>query len=184
MSRALHIFAMTLIAACGGTTTPSVAHENVTPTTQGDVHGQSPADCRVARATATARADVMVPIETRDARFAGGDAIHIDEVRGPRDDLAVCETYRVKGHYTLKSHPRAELALYVTNGKGSGEHRSTKIDAGDGTFELEVTIERLGWPHLSIFPVEGGDAFGITYFGRGPTLFQGNVEHVIDRTSR
>jgi hypothetical protein len=41
------------------------------------------------------------------------------------------------------------------------------VNKGEGTFSLFLPVTIRGWPHVSFYPVEGGEDFGGNYFGTG-----------------
>jgi hypothetical protein len=124
-----------------------------------------------ARPSSSAQADVPVPFEIGTRSFIAGDELRIDELRGDHADLVVGGKYTLRGRYRLKSHDVAILMLYVTNGDASVDPRRIDLRAGEGPFEMRFTLTALGTPHLSLYPApNGGDGFGLLYFGHGATL--------------
>jgi hypothetical protein len=116
-----------------------------------------------------------VPFSAGHCSLTNGDAIHIEAVLGTEKGFEVGGTYRVTGTYTLNSAPSAELSFYLTT---AGFNRTApirptqrmKVSKGSGRFELTQTFVTNGWPHLSFYPVHGGNGFGGLYFGSGTWL--------------
>ena len=150
-------------AAAENAATPGIV--NAVPTTP------------VAATAATAAESIsfpdVVPIEQGATRFLDGDRISITEVRGTSEAITPGNIYCIKGTYTLASHEQAVLAAYVT-AMNAGEGRSgtlkvqkITVNKGEGTFSLFLPVTIRGWPHVSFYPVEGGEDFGGNYFGTG-----------------
>jgi hypothetical protein len=160
MSPTRFVFAALALAplACGSPPQPVVAPP------------ANSAPAPVASAPAVDPYDRPVPFETGFTSPSAGDDIHIDAIRGDRPDFTAGGTYRVHGHYTLQSRPTADLMVWVTNGDLSGDKRQVEVARGDGTFDLAFTLTKMGWPHVSFYPVGGGDGFGGVYFGHEATL--------------
>lgn len=114
-----------------------------------------------------------VKFEQGATRFLDGDNITILEVRGTAETFTPGKQYLVRGKYTLKSHDRANVAAYITamdaeSGRSTSlRAQSTAVDKGDGTFTLLLPMPYRGWPHVSFYPVPGGNGFGGNYFGTG-----------------
>jgi hypothetical protein len=111
-----------------------------------------------------------------------GDAIVITAVHGTTDKIAIGNTYQIDGAYTLASHDSASLGADLTGTEPNEPHRqrvlgqSLTIYKGSGTFTLRLKVEDPGCPHVSFYPVDGGQSFGGEYFGTGsfiaPTHWQ------------
>ncbi|MGE9295951.1 MAG: hypothetical protein ACQKBV_06665 [Puniceicoccales bacterium] len=76
----------------------------------------------------------------------------------------------VSGHYKLNSLSSATLAAYVTQTEGDGSSQtlpgqSVQISQGEGSFRLSLYIRHKGWPHVSLYPAEGGSSIASVYFG-------------------
>jgi hypothetical protein len=111
-------------------------------------------------------------------RNAIGDAIVITSVRGTADTLAIGNTYRIDGAYTLGSQDEATLAAYVTAKQANiprGANKpipgqSIRITKGSGTFSVYLKVQDEGCPHVSFYPVVRGESFAGEYFGTGDFL--------------
>jgi hypothetical protein len=107
-------------------------------------------------------------------RNAVGDAIVITAVQGTADHIAIGNTYRIEGAYTLGSHEKATLSAYSTDTHRNTPHRDTipgqsvDVKKGSGTFSLLLKIEDPGCPHVSFYA--GGQAIAGEYFGTGDFL--------------
>jgi hypothetical protein len=100
-----------------------------------------------------------------------GDTIRIVEVRGPSDTLAVGNTYEVRGTYKLVSQDRAILTVNVTTDarQPHEQHPSLPrqkmiVEKGEGSFTLQFHMWHEGMPHVSFYPVSGGQGFAAHYF--------------------
>ena len=96
------------------------------------------------------------------AWFPQGDLIEITAV-GRNENLLT-----VAGRYNLVSHERATLRLYITTtNKNAGEGKSTPLEIarGRGDFALAYGPLVAGLPHVSMYPVQGGESFASLYFG-------------------
>lgn len=108
-------------------------------------------------------------------RFAdAGDWIAIDEVESTGGSMDVGDTCVVRGRYALSSQEGATLGLFVTArgpaaSTNDGRNR-VRVERGEGSFVLETTLLREGWPHVSFYPAGGGESFGGVYFGAGEWL--------------
>ncbi len=118
-------------------------------------------------------ADVSVPFDVGFTFGPRGDEIHVDEVRGDHASFVAGGTYRVRGHYVLRSQPDALLLASVMNGRTDETHGADHVvvGVGSGTFDLVLKIRDAGYPHLGLYPTHGGRGFAGTLFGRGDTLF-------------
>ena len=109
-------------------------------------------------------------------RNAVGDAIVITAVHGTAATIAIGNTYRIDGAYTLASHDRATLSTFLTATQANEPHRdmipgqSLTIQKGSGTFTVLLRVEDPGCPHVSFYPAEGGESFAGEYFGIRDTL--------------
>jgi hypothetical protein len=117
-----------------------------------------------------------VHFEVGETHFLSGDSITIDSVHGTADTVAAGNLYEIKGHYTLASHPTAELAVNVTSrnaGPTTGmQLQHVDVNQGNGTFTVYLYMWGEGWPHLSFYPTGGGSSFSALYFGNGNTLMR------------
>ncbi len=117
-----------------------------------------------------------VRFEQGETKFVDGDQILITEVRGTDPTMAAGNIYVIRGTYKLGSHDRAMLCSSVTaidaeNGRCTGlKVQNTTVTRGNGTFTLYLPMSYRGWPHVSFYPVEGGEGFGGNYFGTGNSL--------------
>jgi predicted Ser/Thr protein kinase len=97
------------------------------------------------------------------AWFPQGDSIEITSVARSADLMTV------RGHYSLVSHERALLALYITTMNGPGGWTKTDlkqemdISKGRGVFELTHPHVVAGLPHVSMYA--DGHPFASLYFG-------------------
>src|SRR5262249_51785361 len=118
----------------------------------------------------------FVGVQDVFGRNAIGDAIVITAVHGTADTIAVGNTYRIDGAYTLASQDKGTLAAYSTDNQPNPPHRattpgqSTRIKKGSGTFTLYLKVEDPGCPHVSFYPADGGQSFAGEYFGTGEYL--------------
>jgi beta-lactamase regulating signal transducer with metallopeptidase domain len=95
-----------------------------------------------------------------------GDNIRIVEVRGPSDTLSVGNTYQVRGTYRLVSQDKAVLAVNVTAEAGQPHEphagplprQQVIVEKGEGTFTLQFHLWHEGRPHVSFYPINGGDS--------------------------
>jgi hypothetical protein len=160
MSLVRFVLTAVALSACGSPAAP------VAPVPR--VASSAPAPS--ASAPAVDPYDRAVPFEIGFTSPSAGDDLQIDAIRGDRPDFVAGGTYRVHGHYRLQSRPAADLMLWVTNGDLSGDTREVHVDRGDGQFDLAFTLTKVGWPHISFYPVGGGDGFGGVYFGHDASL--------------
>ena len=103
-------------------------------------------------------------------KFAEGDKVTIEEVWSELGTLTKEDTVTVKGTYTLASHSKATLCLYVTEdaSKKPTNYQPTtilSIQAGTSTFEFTRPIVCDGHLHLALYPEHSGSWFGNVYFG-------------------
>ncbi len=110
------------------------------------------------------------------SRNALGDAIVITAIHGTARTIAIGNTYRIDGAYTLASRDVATLSAYLTDREPNLPHRQTipgqsvRIRKGSGTFTLYLKVEDPGCPHVSFYPEHGGESFAGEYFGSGDSL--------------
>jgi hypothetical protein len=99
-----------------------------------------------------------------------GDTIKIVEVRGPSDTLAVGNIYEVRGTYKLVSQEKALLMVNLTTeGRSHESHPSLAqqkiiVEKGEGSFVLQFHLWEEGMPHVSFYPINGGNGFAARYF--------------------
>ncbi len=116
-----------------------------------------------------------------ETQFLPGDSITISEVRGTAEKIALGEIYCIKGHYTLASHDQAQMnvgisAQDVADARRSGfKPQDSIVHKGKGTFTLFLPMGCKGWPHISLYPAEGGNDFGGVYFGTGDSVHEPSV---------
>lgn len=161
-SKALGIATLAILSALlGGCATPGAS---------------GPAAGSQARSLDASRAVRFVGVQDVFNRNALGDAIVITAVHGTADTIAVGNTYRIDGAYTLSSHEQATLCAYVTASKPDAPQRkripgqSVTIQKGSGTFTVFLKVEDPGCPHVSFYPVTSGASFAGEYFGTGDFL--------------
>lgn len=99
------------------------------------------------------------------ATFQPGDSIEILDVRGTTPEFKEGEDFYVRGRYTLVSRDAAQLHVYATNGNVESE-QGPDVLKGEDEFTREFTLMKSGMPHVSFYPVGGGDGIGGTYFRR------------------
>jgi hypothetical protein len=117
---------------------------------------------------------VTVPFEIGKANFSPGDSIKITSVKGTSSKIESSGSYTINGSYVLTSHNEASLGAFVTTA-GSGKtptdpRQMSKIKKGKGVFSLKLTIHEKGYPHVSFYPADGGEAFGGVYFGQWDSI--------------
>lgn len=119
---------------------------------------------------------LSVRFEVGETHFLPGDSITIDSMRGTADSVAPGNLYEIKGHYTLASHPSAELAVNVTSRSAPPstgmQLQHVDVNQGSGTFTVYLYLWDEGWPHLSFYPTGGGSSFSALYFGNGSSLMR------------
>jgi serine/threonine protein kinase len=95
--------------------------------------------------------------------FPDGDSIEITSVERNGNQMTV------KGLYELVSAESAQLALHVTstntNSFPTDKRQWTNISKGGGDFELNDSHLVPGMPHVSMYPIAGGESFAGIYFG-------------------
>lgn len=115
----------------------------------------------------------FVGVQDVFSRNLVGDAIVVTSVKGTADSIAIGNTYMIEGSYCLASHDDATLAAYETDRQPNLPHRamiagqSVTIHRGSGNFVLRLAVQDPGCPHVSFYPVHGGQSFGGEYFGTG-----------------
>jgi hypothetical protein len=118
----------------------------------------------------------FVGVQDVFGRNAVGDAIVITAVHGTTETIAIGNTYRIDGAYTLASHDQANLSAYGTATQPNEPHRKTipgqsiTIQKGSGLFSVFVKVEDPECPHVSFYPVDGGESFAGEYFGTGDSI--------------
>jgi hypothetical protein len=113
-------------------------------------------------------ASKKVPFAIGPSQFLPGDKIEIEEVWSANGSLAKGDTVRVKGTYTLASHPTASLAFYITSsGRSKGSEPDTSVtrhvQAGKVAFDMERTLSSEGHMHLGFYDTHS--CVGTVYFG-------------------
>lgn len=108
-----------------------------------------------------------VPFTTSQAKFAAGDSITITEVLASSANLALGDTFVVRGTYTLQSQAAANLgiSLSTTEPVGVPDQATARrqVTAGASTFEMEYTVQFAGSIYLAFTPATGGASFGRIY---------------------
>jgi len=118
----------------------------------------------------------FVGVQDVFGRNALGDAIVITAVHGTAETVQIGNTYQIDGAYTLESHDQATLSAYLTATQSNEPHRkavpgqSLTIQKGSGTFSVFLRVEDPGCPHVSFYPVDGGESFAGEYFGTGDSV--------------
>jgi hypothetical protein len=116
----------------------------------------------------------FVGVQDVFGRNAIGDAIVVTAVHGTAPTIAIGNTYRIDGAYTLASHDTATLTAYTTDTQPNTPHRqmipgqSVELTKGSGTFTLYLKVEDPGCPHVSFYG--GGHSFAGEYFGTGDSI--------------
>ena len=126
-----------------------------------------------------------VSYQLGDAKFAPGDNITIQQMRGTSDTITTGETYSVEGTYTLSSKDEADLAFYATTVSPSGPtpvdpKQHIRIQKGTGSFHLVKSMNEDGFLHVSFYPVPSGSSFGGVYFGQGDRVLRNNKFSIRD----
>lgn len=106
--------------------------------------------------------------------FRDGDSIKIEEVKASSSKFEIGESVRVKGTYTLESHPDAKICIFVTQTEGDGKSKilpgqQLEIMKGEGAFELSIDIKHEGYLHVTFYPTNGS-GFGGVYFGESTQM--------------
>jgi hypothetical protein len=58
------------------------------------------------------------------------------------------------------------------NENGPFGNNNMTINAGNGTFSLNFMMRIEGYPHVSFYPVAGGQSLGSLYFGSGKYVYR------------
>jgi RNA polymerase sigma factor (sigma-70 family) len=128
---------------------------------------------------APSQANNDVSFQTGYSKFLAGDRLTITSIRGTAAAMAPGNSYTVKGTYVLSSEAQATVAVYTgamnpgENDNGPYGNNQINVQAGKGTFTLELVMRIEGYPHVSFYPSGGGQAFGTLNFGTGKYLFRG-----------
>jgi beta-lactamase regulating signal transducer with metallopeptidase domain len=139
-----------------------------------------------------------VPFVVGTTHLSGGDNITIEEIHGTSDTFAAGNVYEIKGTYKLASHEKAALAVSITTDIGyparhvpiAGVQRSQGtnkviVEKGEGHFRLLMFMADEGSPHLSFYPLPGGESFAIVNFAHRQYSAEDmshRVRFAIDRT--
>ena len=115
---------------------------------------------------------VPVPFEAGLVQLPEGDELVIAHVLGTRAQFVDGGEYRVRGRYRLASRDAAQIALWNMGGVRDGGPNTLVVRRGDGRFDFHARIVKLGYPHVSLFPLEGGTPFGSVYFGTGDSVWR------------
>lgn len=107
--------------------------------------------------------------------FREGDSITIKAVKASSSKFQVGDTVTVKGSYTLESHEKGKLSLFVTQTEGDGRsqilpEQQFEVSQGKGDFEVSLHIRHTGYLHLTFYPADGGSGFGGVYFGQSDQM--------------
>jgi hypothetical protein len=122
-----------------------------------------------------------VQFETGDSYFQPGDSLTVESITGPTDTITPGNVYLVIGTYKLSSQASAELSSNVTSKSPSGptrnhdaatEPRNIPVQQGEGRFSVYLHMESSGFPHISLYPIGGGESFAGIYFGTGDSLMK------------
>jgi hypothetical protein len=119
-----------------------------------------------------------VKFEQGASQFPHGDEIVVKEVRGTAEKFENGHIYWIKGTYKLVSQDRAQIAAFVTaSNSADGKSQYLKVqtaivEKGTGEFGLYLPVYCDGWPHISFYPVDGGEGMGGTYFGTGDRVLK------------
>ena len=135
----------------------------------------APAGCASAPGTGAGSAPETavggIPFETGLVDFAPGDSIEIVEVLGPAPAFRPGEICTLRGRYTLATRDAAEMSACCMDGDSDGDG-SRMIRRGSGSFEIRFRRLTAGYPHISLFPPEGGEGFGMLCFGSGDCVWR------------
>jgi hypothetical protein len=128
--------------------------------------GSIPA-CSVAPAGIEAR-PISFEVGVRD--FGPRDDLVIDEVRSTDTTLSAGSLVTVRGRYRLGTRESARLYLGTTTSGTQGSdvlpEQQTRVDRGDGSFELVHRIPAAGHLHVTYYDPNSGRPFGGLYFGQ------------------
>jgi len=97
------------------------------------------------------------------------DEIRVTAISGDRPRLEPGGHYVVEGTVRLGSRDQANLRLGCMSGEISGENLQG-VYRGDARFRFAFTYEKEGFPHLSLYPSEGGNSLGSAYFAQGEVV--------------
>ncbi|MBL8857737.1 MAG: hypothetical protein JNL28_04420 [Planctomycetes bacterium] len=102
--------------------------------------------------TASVRDAELQPkaFEVVEAFDAPGDRLEIEEILSDRAVLEAGATLRARGRYHLESASEAQIYFGLTNGEIHADP-PRKIAAGEGTFDLTLTVVRPGQAHVSLY---------------------------------
>lgn len=129
-----------------------------------------------------------VSFELGETKFLKDDEITILEVRGTTRTFAPGNIYWIKGTCTLASHDKAQLQASVSATENGGpstnwfKAQNLIVNQGTATFTLFLPMTYPGFPHLSLYPVDGGNAFGGIYFGTGDSVHRQGGDHAGDHS--
>ena len=115
---------------------------------------------------------VAVAFEVGLSDLPEGDTVVIEEIRGTQPTFTEGGTYTMRGRYTLASRDRALMQVGNMNGERDGGPVSMNVERGSGRFEFTFRTVKLGYPHVSLYPSAGGDAFAWVYFGSGASVWR------------
>jgi len=115
---------------------------------------------------------VPVPFEVGLVQLPEGDELVIEKVHGTRAQFVDGGEYRVRGRYRLASREGAQIALWNMDGVRDGGPNTLVVRRGSGRFDFRARIVKLGYPHVSLYPLDGGTSFGSVYFGTGDSVWR------------
>ncbi len=110
--------------------------------------------------------DHVVAFRLGANELRGGDAIEITGLRGDRPRLEVGGTYCAWGTVTRAAGAASANLMVWNSGGENAVEEPRQVTAGPGTqaFVFRFRVLRLGAPHLSLYPPEGGSSLGGLYF--------------------
>jgi hypothetical protein len=163
VDRLFHVLSLSMVACAAGC---SAGDTSATPAVS-------------TAAGTSATTDIDVSFDRGFSFGPHGDEIHIDAVKGDHTAFVAGGTYRLRGHYVLRSQTPAVLVASITNGRGDDgiPGSQSTVTAGSGTFDLELHILSAGYPHVAFYPSRGGEAFAGAFIGHGDTLFTRGWPH-------
>ena len=97
------------------------------------------------------------------------DEIRVTAISGDRSRLEPGGHYVVEGTVRLGSRDQANLRLGCMSGDVGGENLQG-VYRGEARFRFAFTYVKEGFPHLSLYPSEGGNSFGSAYFAQGEVV--------------
>jgi hypothetical protein len=111
-----------------------------------------------------------VPYATTKLQLAGGDRITIHSLVGDRPTIQEGGTYIVRGEaQRAPGAPDANLMVWNADGDSTVlSEREVRIGQTSTPFAFHFRVEKLGAPHLSLYPIAGGESFSSHYFGPRP----------------